>query len=159
VAHFVNQLAFCFFAEDVNLLPAVNDREGYFTRLLKNALKNPVNAKRMLDDLFEAMQHGGPHGIEDINHFNGGLFDDRRAFPLDADELRILADLGRLDWDQIDPTIFGTLFERFLDPDKRKQIGAHYTPARQDHADRRAGHCPPAAGRMGDRTDRDRRPA
>jgi type II restriction/modification system DNA methylase subunit YeeA len=128
VAHFINQLAFCFFAEDVNLLPVVNEREGYFTRLLKNALKNPANAKRMLDDLFEAMQHGGPHGIEEINHFNGGLFDDRRAFPLQADELRILADLGRLEWDQIDPTIFGTLFERFLDPDKRKQIGAHYTP-------------------------------
>jgi type II restriction/modification system DNA methylase subunit YeeA len=32
-----------------------------------------------------------------------------------------------LDWSQIDPTIFGTLFERFLDPDKRAQIGAHYT--------------------------------
>ena len=27
----------------------------------------------------------------------------------------------------IDPRIFGTLFERFLDPDKRAQIGAHYT--------------------------------
>jgi type II restriction/modification system DNA methylase subunit YeeA len=34
-----------------------------------------------------------------------------------------------LDWSQIDPTIFGTLFERFLDPSKRKQIGAHYTDA------------------------------
>jgi len=32
-----------------------------------------------------------------------------------------------LDWSLIDPTIFGTLFERFLDPDKRAQIGAHYT--------------------------------
>ena len=61
-----------------------------------------MRAKPMLDALFEAMQHGGPHGIEDINHFNGGLFDDRRAFDLQADELRILVDLGRLDWDQID---------------------------------------------------------
>lgn len=32
-----------------------------------------------------------------------------------------------LDWGLIDPTIFGTLFERFLDPKKRAQIGAHYT--------------------------------
>ena len=32
-----------------------------------------------------------------------------------------------MDWSQIDPTIFGTLFERFLDPQKRGQIGAHYT--------------------------------
>ena len=32
-----------------------------------------------------------------------------------------------LDWSLIDPTIFGTLFEPFLDPDKRAQTGAYYT--------------------------------
>jgi len=35
------------------------------------------------------------------------------------------------DWAHIDPTIFGTLIERFLDPDKRSQIGAHYTDAQK----------------------------
>ena len=28
---------------------------------------------------------------------------------------------------EIDPSILGTLFERGLDPDKRSQLGAHYT--------------------------------
>ena len=32
-----------------------------------------------------------------------------------------------LDWSEIDPSILGTLFERGLDPDKRAQLGAHYT--------------------------------
>ncbi len=32
-----------------------------------------------------------------------------------------------LDWSDIDPSILGTLFERGLDPDKRSQLGAHYT--------------------------------
>ena len=32
-----------------------------------------------------------------------------------------------LDWSEIDPSILGTLFERGLDPDKRSQLGAHYT--------------------------------
>jgi len=32
-----------------------------------------------------------------------------------------------LDWRGLDPSIFGTLFERGLDPRKRKQLGAHYT--------------------------------
>ena len=31
------------------------------------------------------------------------------------------------DWGAIEPSIFGTLFERSLDPDKRSQLGAHYT--------------------------------
>ena len=122
VAHFVNQLVFCFFAEDVKLLP-----EDYFTKLLRTAEKRPQRAKAMLDDLFGAMERGGFHGIEEIARFNGGLFDNRRALDLDHGDLGLLVALGSLDWSQIDPTIFGTLFERFLDPDKRAQIGAHYT--------------------------------
>jgi type II restriction/modification system DNA methylase subunit YeeA len=34
---------------------------------------------------------------------------------------------ARRHWDQIDPSILGTLFERGLDPAKRSQLGAHYT--------------------------------
>jgi type II restriction/modification system DNA methylase subunit YeeA len=34
-----------------------------------------------------------------------------------------------MDWSQIDPSVMGTLFERGLDPDKRSQLGAHYTDA------------------------------
>ena len=122
VAHFVNQLVFCFFAEDVKLLP-----EDYFTKLLHTASKRPKDAKKMLDGLFAAMDRGGTHGIEDIAHFNGGLFDGRPSLELDHGDIGLLAALGSMDWSLIDPMIFGTLFERFLDPDKRAQIGAHYT--------------------------------
>jgi len=122
IAHFVNQLVFCFFAEDVKLLP-----EDYFTKLLRSASRRPERAKEMLDQLFAAMETGGFHGVEDIARFNGGLFDGRRALELNHGEIDLLVALGSMEWDQIDPTIFGTLFERFLDPDKRAQIGAHYT--------------------------------
>ena len=47
--------------------------------------------------------------------------------PLDRDALEILAQVARLDWSSIEPSIFGTLFERGLDPGKRAQLGAHYT--------------------------------
>jgi hypothetical protein len=43
------------------------------------------------------------------------------------EEIEIAARAADLDWVEIDPTIFGTLFERGLDPDKRSQLGAHYT--------------------------------
>jgi len=124
VAHFVNQLVFCFFAEDVRLLP-----EGLFKKkLLRRAASQPEKAKEYLDGLFSAMEReGGEYALEPVAYFNGGLFDGRRAFALDADEIAILLRAAELDWGEIDPSIFGTLFERFLDPDKRKQIGAHYT--------------------------------
>src|SRR6202171_632634 len=73
------------------------------------------------------MEHGGEFDPTDIAHFNGGLFHGRRAIRLDDGDIGLLIAAARLDWSRIDPTIFGTLFERFLDPDKRAQIGAHYT--------------------------------
>ena len=126
VAHFLNRLVFCLFAEDVNLL-----QDDLFKRLLDTLAKRreevPERSRKMLSELFAEMRGGGEYGLEHILHFNGGLFNDDEALPLDADSLDILRVIARLDWSSIDPTIFGTLFERFLDPDKRAQIGAHYT--------------------------------
>ncbi len=122
IAHFVNQLVFCFFAQSVKLLP-----DNLFTRLLKRAMQKPEQAKNYLDRLFAAMEGGGEFDLTEIARFNGGLFDQRRALRLDEGDIGLLVAADSLDWGMIDPTIFGTLFERFLDPDKRAQIGAHYT--------------------------------
>ncbi len=126
VAHFLNRLVFCLFAEDVNLL-----QDDLFKRMLESLAKRrdqvPERSQKMLAELFASMRAGGNYGLEHILHFNGGLFDDDQALPLDADSLDILRNIAKQDWSAIDPSIFGTLFERFLDPDKRAQIGAHYT--------------------------------
>lgn len=122
IAHFVNQLVFCFFANSVKLLD-----DGLFPKLLHRASQRPERAQRYLNDLFAAMEVGGEYDLNDVAWFNGGLFDGRRALPLDEGDIALLGAAGGLDWSLIDPSIFGTLFERFLNPDKRAQIGAHYT--------------------------------
>jgi type II restriction/modification system DNA methylase subunit YeeA len=122
VAHFVNQLVFCFFADSVKLLP-----EGLLKKLLQTAERRPHKSKDYFDKLFEQMEKGGEFDLTEIAWFNGGLFDGRRALALEHVEIQLLFAATSLDWSLIDPTIFGTLFERFLDPDKRAQIGAHYT--------------------------------
>jgi type II restriction/modification system DNA methylase subunit YeeA len=122
IAHFINQLVFCFFANSVKLLP-----DGLFPRLLRQSAQKPERAQQYLNKLFEAMESGGDFDLNDIAWFNGGLFDGRRALRLDDGDIGLLIAAGSLDWSLIDPSIFGTLFERFLDPDKRAQIGAHYT--------------------------------
>ena len=58
-----------------------------------------------------------------ILEFDGGLLDGRNPLALEHVEIGQLFAAANLDWSLIDPTIFGTLFERFLDPDKRAQIG------------------------------------
>ena len=124
VAHLVNRLAFLFFAEDVRLLPA-----GFFRRAIEEVAGRPHEAKTLFDDLFGILRKGGRFGLERLPYINGGLFDEQPALPLDEGDVQLLIEAGRQDWAHIDPSIFGTLFERFLDPDKRAQIGAHYTDA------------------------------
>lgn len=122
VAHFVNRLVFCMFAEDVGLLP-----DKMFQRMLDASATKPAEFQDNAQRLFGAMHQGGKLDFTPIEWFNGGLFDDASALPLEKDDVVDLIGAARLDWSEIDPSIFGTLFERGLDPDKRSQLGAHYT--------------------------------
>jgi len=126
VAHFLIRLLFCLFAEDIGLLP-----EKMFPRLLDQTRRNARDFAESLRQLFHAMRSGGMFGPERILHFNGGLFDDDLVLELDGDAMDIIAKIDALDWGAIEPSIFGTLFERGLDPTKRSQLGAHYT-SRED---------------------------
>ena len=122
VAHFITRLLFCLFAEDIGLLP-----QRLFSDLLATARPVPSEFPDLASDLFRAMHQGGRFGLQRIAWFNGGLFDDAVCLPLDKTDLDTLHSAAVLDWSAIDPAIFGTLFERGLDPDKRSQLGAHYT--------------------------------
>ncbi|MBM4034885.1 MAG: class I SAM-dependent DNA methyltransferase [Planctomycetes bacterium] len=152
VARFLDRIVFCLFAEDVGLLP-----QGLFSRIVERTRDDPPRFSRMLAQLFEAMAHGGDFGMESIPHFNGDLFlpvggaslprEERDRGPetarpqpqpaggpameLTAGEIEAVYAATRLDWSAIQPSIFGTLFERGLDPSKRSQLGAHYT-SRED---------------------------
>lgn len=122
VAHFVNRLVFCMFAEDVGLLP-----NKMFQKAMEMAERAPDKAQSFLQQLFAAMKDGGAVGFEEIPWFNGGLFDSDEALPMDRDDVALALKAAKLDWQDIDPSILGTLFERGLDPSKRSQLGAHYT--------------------------------
>ena len=122
VAHFLNQCLFCLFAEDAGLLPG-----KLFERLLDKSQTDPAKLSMRLEELFNAMRKGGDFALEDIHWFNGGLFEKIEVLPLGTPEIKILHEAAKLDWSGIEPSIFGTLFERGLDPKKRSQLGAHYT--------------------------------
>ncbi|MCX6096835.1 MAG: hypothetical protein NT125_09070 [Candidatus Bipolaricaulota bacterium] len=125
-AHFLIRVLFCLFAEDVGLLP-----NQLFRKLVENARDDPASFEVQVGQLFAAMRTGGWFGIDRIPNVNGGLFDESPALRLEKPDLEILARATQLDWSAIEPSIFGTLFERSLDPGKRAQLGAHYT-SRED---------------------------
>jgi methylase of polypeptide subunit release factors len=123
VAHFLVQCLFCMFAEYEGLLP-----DKIFTNLLAAAKSDVAKAANRIGKLFKAMQEQrGEYGNDDIQWFNGGLFKQIAVPTLTVSDLETLrAASADMDWRAIDPTIFGTLFERGLGS-KRAALGAHYT--------------------------------
>lgn len=128
VAHFLNKLVFCLFAQDVELLP-----DYIFSSILDEGIKQPDDFADMLRQLFGLMSsRGGRFGTTFIPWFDGGLFDDDDVLPLHLFEIKEVAAAARLDWSAIEPSIFGTLFERGLDPQKRKQMASLFDPVSAD---------------------------
>jgi len=122
IARFLNRIVFCFFAEDTGLLP-----KGIVTGIFKAGGDDPTHFAATLEELFRTMATGGGFGAHKIRHFNGHLFEDATVFELTEEEIGELATAGEADWQFIQPSIMGNLFERGLDPDQRAQLGAHYT--------------------------------
>jgi hypothetical protein len=123
VAHFLDRLLFAMFAEDAGILP-----KNLIDRLASATKGDAAAFSAALHDLFGKMAKGGGlFGVERIEWFNGGLFDDAEVIALAPGEMETIGRVSKLDWSQIEPAIFGTLFERGLDPDQRAQLGAHYT--------------------------------
>jgi hypothetical protein len=122
VAHFLTQCLFCFFAEDVGLLPG-----RMFDGLVNNRQLTSDKLTGGMSNLFNVMRDGGMYGNDDIPWFNGGLFKTVKVPLLTVLDVTELRNAAALNWSAIDVSIFGTLFERGLDPAKRSQLGAHYT--------------------------------
>jgi hypothetical protein len=123
VAHFLDRVLFCLFAEDAGILP-----KGLLSRLAAATHGRSSVFTEALSELFGRMSEGGGmFGVEEVPWFDGGLFDSAEVLALTGTEINTLLEVGNLNWALIEPAIFGTLFERGLDPDQRAQLGAHYT--------------------------------
>jgi len=135
VAEFLTRCLFCMFAEDVGLLPNDQGKPG-FTVLLHSLSSDGSGFETMLRTLFAEMNEGRSNG-NDISvilrrkllRFNGGLFADNTVLPVNGTQLGILKAAASLDWQHVEPAIFGTLLERALGGEgERHKLGAHFTP-------------------------------
>ena len=124
LALYLNQLVFCLYSDAAGLLP-----DNLFTGIVRQYYRKPPEFAEVIRDLFERMADGGRFGAVEIPHFNGNLFDRTEAVELSAVALQRLVEAAGKNWQDIEPSIFGTLFERALDASKRSQLGAHYTSA------------------------------
>ena len=129
LARYLNRIVFCLYAEDAGLLP-----DNILADILNANRRRPDLSNRAIANLFEQMAGGGLFGPHEIAHFNGDLFKDDPFRPDDPVELspnamQRLGEAVSRNWRNIEPSIFGTLFERALDASQRARLGAHYTGA------------------------------
>jgi hypothetical protein len=134
VAAFLTRCLFSMFAEDVGLLPEDAEGQGAFARLLRQWRDQPDTLRQMLAVLWADMDRGGfsPALAANVLRFNGKLFKgagaDDYVLPLDRQQIDDLLAAAASNWREVEPSIFGTLLERALNPNERHALGAHYTP-------------------------------
>ena len=108
------------FSKDVGLPP-----QDSFKSLLQwyvgKADKFYIMAKVLWDDMNQG-EYSTALEV-DILRFNGGLFANAEAMLLNEEQLLMLINAARADWRDVEPAIFGTLFERALEPRERYNWG------------------------------------
>lgn len=129
---FLTRLLFCFFAEDTGI---------FSTDQVSNAIASFTSADgsdvtKFYTDLFEvlnepdtsAIRQSKPAYLKAFPYVNGGLFKSKLLVPeFGAKARRILLDCGALKWSEINPDIFGSMFQSVIDEDQRGNLGQHYT--------------------------------
>ena len=131
--HFMARLVFCFFAEDTDIFKG-ND---LFTSTIEQMSDSrSINTHEIVSELFRALDTDNA-GRADGNfrpwanafpYVNGGLFAGSCEVPKFSRAARTyLLHAGALDWQQINPDIFGSMIQAVADDEERGSLGMHYT--------------------------------
>ena len=127
---FIARLLFCFFAEDTGIFAS-----NVFTHAIETFALDGRSLKDVLEQMFRFM--GGkpiPEGSiktycqRNFDYVGGGLFERGIYIPeLSMKARQIIIESGELDWQNINPDIFGSMIQAVVNPDVRANQGMHYT--------------------------------
>ena len=125
------RILFCLFAEDTSIF-----ERGIFQEYINLHTKPDGSDLAMhLAQLFQVLNQPKENRLsnlsESLNEFpyvNGHLFEEQLPFASFDTEMReTILECCALDWSQISPAIFGSMFQAAMNPKDRRNLGAHYT--------------------------------
>lgn len=127
---FFTRLLFCFFAEDTGIFT-----DNQFTNAVgSHTQSDGSDVQEFLTDLFLALDTANPADkpahLSEFPYVNGRLFSKDKTLTVPAftkHARKLLIDLGTLIWQEINPDIFGSMFQAIVTPGKRSDLGQHYT--------------------------------
>lgn len=130
---FLTRLLFCFFAEDTGIFPI----KGQMTKAIESLTNADGSDMQSFFERFFWILDMAPDRyarkqetttLAAFPYVNGGLFRDKIRIPtFNARARNIVLECGRLEWNQISPVIFGSMFQAVMKPEERHSLGAHYT--------------------------------
>lgn len=129
---FLVRLVYCLFADDTQIF---EPRGSFLTFLTDKTSQDGANTGPMLGQLFQILdtpeanrQTTLDEDLRAFQYVNGALFRDRFDMPsFNASMRKLLINACEVDWGKVSPAIFGSLFQSVMDPEKRRNLGAHYT--------------------------------
>lgn len=130
---FFSRLLFCFFAEDTKVFsktePSVfTNAVKDFTQLDGSDLDSFLNTLFESFDLEDKSKLTSP--FSNFPYVNGGLFsrDKKIQIPkFNAQARKTIIECGSLQWSEINPDIFGSMFQGVVDEEFRSEHQMHYT--------------------------------
>lgn len=128
---FFTRLLFCFFAEDTGLY-----QDKQFTNAIKKYTQTDgSDLAWFFNELFISLDTEDKSSLQspfkDFPYVNGSIFNTDRhtiAIPkFSAQARHLILECGRQNWGEINPDIFGTIFQGVVDPEHRDENGMDYT--------------------------------
>lgn len=128
---FLSRLLFSFFAEDTSIFPKV----GMFTdSITSHTHENGDEMDTYFSTFFDVLNTKESDRSKFASHFlefpyvNGGLFENKIKLPkFTTSSRKLIIECGKLNWDSINPDIFGSMIQAVVHPGQRENLGMHYT--------------------------------
>ncbi len=131
--HFMARLIFCFFAEDTDIFHG----DGLFTKTVEQiSARDSSDTDHVIGEIFRAMDTkiadrataNIPRYANGFPYVNGQLFSGSVETPRFSRIARsYLVHIGNLNWQKINPDIFGSMIQAVADDEERGALGMHYT--------------------------------
>jgi type I restriction-modification system DNA methylase subunit len=125
------RLLFCLFADDAEIF----DKDSLKEFIEKRTKEDGSDLGALLAQIFQVLNTPENERLSNLDeqiaafpYINGKLFEEQIPIAsFDRNTRKALLDCCELDWKKISPAIFGSMFQSVMNPEERRNLGAHYT--------------------------------
>ena len=125
------RILFCLFAEDTTIFNKQQFQDYIEFRTNEDGSDLAAKLQELFQVLNTSLERRFKNLDEQLSEFpyvNGKLFEEiLPTASFDSKMRHALLDCCYLDWSKISPAIFGSMFQSVMNPQERRNLGAHYT--------------------------------